>query len=110
MLTFNLWDAKVTCNEDEFAVFDPINGTCAQYLKDYMAGEVSTVNLINPGATSACKVCEYTDGSDFLKTLNINHYYVGWRDAAISVIFAISGYALVFGLMKLRTKASKKAE
>lgn len=67
-------------------------------------------NLINPDATYACKVCEYTDGSDFLKTLHINHYYVGWRDAAISVIFAIGGYALIFGLMKLRTKASKKAE
>ncbi|KAJ5140829.1 hypothetical protein N7448_004237 [Penicillium atrosanguineum] len=110
MLTFGLWDAKVTCNEDEFAVFDPINGTCAQYLKEYMAGAGSMVNLINPDATTGCKVCEYTDGSDFLKTLNINHYYVGWRDAAITVIFAISGYALVFGLMKLRTKASKKAE
>ncbi|KAJ6134562.1 hypothetical protein N7523_000884 [Penicillium sp. IBT 18751x] len=110
MLTFGLWDAKVTCNEDEFALFDPVNGTCAQYLKDYMAGAGSMVNLVNPDATSGCKVCEYTNGSDFLRTLNINHYYVGWRDAAITVIFAISGYALVFGLMKLRTKASKKAE
>ncbi|KAJ5760456.1 hypothetical protein N7520_007612 [Penicillium odoratum] len=110
MLTFGIWDAKVTCNEDEFAVFDPTNGTCAQYLKDYLSGEGYMANLINPDATSGCKVCEYTNGSDFLKTLNINHYYVGWRDAAISVIFAISGYALVFGLMKLRTKASKKAE
>ncbi|KAJ5148289.1 hypothetical protein N7476_000116 [Penicillium atrosanguineum] len=110
MLAFGLWDAEVSCNEDEFAVFDPINGTCAQYLKDYMASQGSMVNLINPDATSACKVCEYTDGSNFLETLNINHYYVGWRDAAISVIFAIGGYALVFGLMKLKTKASKKAE
>jgi len=110
MLTFSLWDAKVSCKESELAVFDPTNGTCAQYLSDYIAGEGWRINLLNPNATSGCKVCEYTDGSDFLSTLNINHYYFGWRDAAISVIFAISGYALVFGLMKLRTKASKKAE
>ncbi|KAJ5920756.1 hypothetical protein N7466_009082 [Penicillium verhagenii] len=110
MLTFGLWDVKVTCNEDEFAVFDPTNGTCAQYLADYIAGDGWRVNLVNPDAISGCKVCEYTDGTGFLSTLNVNDYYFGWRDAGISVIFAISGYALVFGLMKLRTKASKKAE
>lgn len=36
MLSFGIWDAKVTCNEDELAVLDQINGTCAQYLKDYI--------------------------------------------------------------------------
>ncbi|OKP13964.1 Brefeldin A resistance protein [Penicillium subrubescens] len=110
MLTFGLWGQKVTCNENEFAVFDPTNGTCGEYLADYMSGKGSGVNLFNPDATSGCKVCEYTTGSDFLQTLNVNHYYYGWRDAGITVIYAISGYALVFGLMKLRTKASKKAE
>ncbi|PYI03052.1 ATP-binding cassette transporter [Aspergillus sclerotiicarbonarius CBS 121057] len=110
MLTFDMWDAKVTCNENEFAVFDPTNGTCGDYLKDYMSGQGWRVNLTNPDATSNCRVCEYRRGSDFLSTLNINHYFYGWRDAGISVIFAISGYALVFALMKLRTKASKKAE
>ncbi|RLL94069.1 hypothetical protein CFD26_101712 [Aspergillus turcosus] len=110
MLTFGIWGAKVTCNEDEFALFDPMNGTCAEYLSDYMKGAGWRINLTNPDATSQCKVCEYGSGSDFLTTLNIKDYYYGWRDAAITVIFAISGYALVFGLMKLRTKASKKAE
>ncbi|KAL5359861.1 ABC-2 type transporter-domain-containing protein [Aspergillus floccosus] len=110
MLTFGIWDAKVTCNADEFAFFDPTNGTCGEYLADYMRGDGWRINLTNPDATSACKVCQYREGSDFLTTLNINDYYYGWRDAGISVIFAISGYALVFGLMKLRTKASKKAE
>ncbi|KAJ5483525.1 ABC transporter [Penicillium desertorum] len=111
MLTFGLWGAKVTCNEDEFALLEPLNGTtCMEYLSDYMSGAGSSINLVNPDATSACKVCQYTDGSDFLRNLNIMNYTTGWRDIGISVIFAISGYALVFGLMKLRTKASKKAE
>ncbi|KAF7134143.1 hypothetical protein CNMCM5793_005822 [Aspergillus hiratsukae] len=59
MLTFNPWAAEVTCNED-----DQMNGTYA---------------------TSQCKVFEYRSGSDFLTTLNINQYYYGWRDAAITV-------------------------
>ncbi|CAK7227434.1 ATP-binding cassette transporter snq2 [Sporothrix bragantina] len=112
MLTFGIWGSKVVCAESELAYFDPPNGTCSAYLADYMApsGAGWRVNLLNPDATSGCQVCEYRDGSGYLSTLNINHYYVGWRDAAITVLYAFSGYALVFGLMKLRTKASKKAE
>ncbi|KAL6699323.1 ABC-2 type transporter domain-containing protein [Trichoderma pleuroticola] len=110
MLTFGIWGSRVSCKEEEFAIFDPANGTCAEYLRDYIAGNGWRINLTNPDATSGCRVCEFKNGSDFLTTLNINHYFYGWRDIGISVIFAISGYALVFGMMKLRTKASKKAE
>ncbi|KAJ5790458.1 uncharacterized protein N7518_007469 [Penicillium psychrosexuale] len=110
MLTFGIWGAKVVCNEDEYAFFDPPNGTCADYLSDYMAGTGKGINLLNPDATSACKVCQYKSGSEFLNTLHIKNYTTGWRNIGIAWIFAFSGYALVFGLMKLRTKASKKAE
>ncbi|PYH45898.1 pleiotropic drug resistance protein, ABC superfamily [Aspergillus saccharolyticus JOP 1030-1] len=110
MLVFGIWGAKVTCNAEEFAVFDPVNGTCGEYLQSYIDNKGWRVNLVNPDATADCRVCEYTDGSDFLTTLNLHHYYDGWRNAGICVIFALAGYALVFGLMKLRTKASKKAE
>ncbi|KAF3386286.1 Brefeldin A resistance protein [Penicillium rolfsii] len=110
MLTFGIWNAEVTCAPSELAYFDPPNGTCKEYLADFLAGPGSAANLINPEATSQCQVCEYSRGSDYLKTLGIHHYYYGWRDAGICVIFAISGYLLVFVMMKLRTKASKKAE
>ncbi|KAL2786105.1 ABC-2 type transporter-domain-containing protein [Aspergillus keveii] len=93
----------------EYAYFDPPNGTCKDYLADYMTTNTA-VNLVNPEATSQCQVCQYTRGSDYLKTLGIHHHYYGWRDAGICVIFALSGYFLVFVMMKLRTKASKKAE
>jgi ABC-type multidrug transport system permease subunit len=52
----------------------------------------------------------YTTGNDYLYTLNLSHYYDGWRDAAICVIFVLSSYGMVYMMMKLRTKASKKAE
>ncbi|PSK38472.1 Brefeldin A resistance protein [Elsinoe australis] len=110
-LTFTVFDKQVLCAESEFAIFDTPSGqTCASYLADYLQGMGMHANLTNPEATGQCRVCQYSRGSDYLQTVNINDYYYGWRDIGICVIFAISGYALVYGLMKLRTKASKKAE
>lgn len=111
LLVFNVWDTEVNCKESEFAIFDPPNGTtCINYLKDYMETIGARMNLVNPDATEGCRVCEYTHGSDYLYNLNLKEYYYGWRDIGIVAIFAISSYALVYLLMKLRTKASKKAE
>jgi ABC-type multidrug transport system ATPase subunit len=111
LLTFTTFDAPVKYSDSEFAIFDPPSGqTCASYLTEYLAGLGSRTNLVNPDATAACRVCEYRRGSDYLYTLNLKDYYYGWRDAAIVVIFALSSYGMVYLLMKLRTKASKKAE
>ncbi|KAI4100558.1 MAG: hypothetical protein L6R37_005390 [Teloschistes peruensis] len=111
ILTFTVFDVKVVCKPHEFALFDtPDNQTCREYLTPYMEGLGSRTNLINPDATSGCRVCQYRLGSDYLSTLNISDYYFGWRDAAIVVIFAISSYVMVYALMKLRTKATKTAE
>ncbi|UPK90758.1 hypothetical protein LCI18_001693 [Fusarium solani-melongenae] len=112
MLVFDIWGSDIKCSNKEFARFDPPNGTtCGEYLEDYLGQGLGMIsNLVNPDATSECKVCSYTKGEDYLRTLNLKEYYYGWRDAAIVVIFAISSYALVYVLMKLRTKTSKKAE
>ncbi|RSL97759.1 hypothetical protein CEP52_010736 [Fusarium oligoseptatum] len=112
MLVFDIWGSDIKCSDKEFARFDPPNGTtCGEYLEDYLGQGLGMIsNLVNPDATSECKVCSYTKGEDYLRTLNLKEYYYGWRDAAIVVIFALSSYALVYVLMKLRTKTSKKAE
>lgn len=99
------------CKEPEFAIFDTPDGqTCQQYLPDFMHGMGFRMNLTSPGATSGCRVCQYGRGSDYLYNINLKDYYYGWRDNAIVVIFVISSYALVYGMMKLRTRATKKAE
>jgi len=111
LLTFTMFDRPVNCRDRELAIFDTPNGsTCVEYLAEYLAGPGARTNLLNPDATSQCEVCQYRVGSDYLYTLNLKDYYYGWRDAAICVIFVISSYGLVYALMKLRTKASKKAE
>ncbi|THC97965.1 hypothetical protein EYZ11_002535 [Aspergillus tanneri] len=111
LLTFTVFDVEVECKKSEFAVFDPPNGTtCGEYLSTFMQGIGSRMNLIDPDATSGCRVCQFSRGSDYLYTINLKDYYYGWRDAAIVALFALSSYALVYALMKLRTKASKQAE
>lgn len=109
LLIFTDFDTPIRCSESEFAVFDPPSGTCGEYLGDYMKGLGSRTNLTNPHATQGCRVCQYQRGSDYLSMVNLNDYYYGWRNAAICVLFMFSSYALVYVLMKLRTKASKKA-
>ncbi|KAM0307410.1 hypothetical protein ACHAPM_000125 [Fusarium culmorum] len=109
MLTFGVWGAEVKCKDKEFARFSPPNGTtCGEYLSEWLTKVPS--NLINPDATDECMVCSYTKGEDYLRTLNIKEYSYGWRNAGITAAFVFTSYALVYILMKLRTKASKKAE
>jgi ABC-type multidrug transport system permease subunit/ABC-type multidrug transport system ATPase subunit len=112
MMVFDVWGTKVTCTAQELAVFDPVNGTtCAEYLQPYLQSPMgSGARLLNPGATEACKVCPYRDGSVYLKGLNLLEYSYGWRNAGIVVIFVFSSYALVYLFMRLRTKSSKTAE
>ncbi|KAF1735279.1 Brefeldin A resistance protein [Beauveria bassiana] len=111
LLVFTTWDKPVHCREDELAIFDPpSNQTCGDYLSDYKKGMGMATNLLNPDDTSSCRVCQYTQGGDFLQTLNMKEEWYGWRNAGIVVVFVVGFYGLVFLMMKLRTKATKKAE
>ncbi|KAL1860169.1 hypothetical protein Plec18170_002118 [Paecilomyces lecythidis] len=111
LLVFGVWDTDVKCSDAELAVFNPPSGsTCEQYLSEYMQSLGARSTLLNPDDRSACRVCPFRSGSDYLATVNLNDYYYGWRDAAIVAIFVISSYILVYLLMKLRTKASKTAK
>jgi ABC-type multidrug transport system permease subunit len=111
LLVFSDWNWPVRCTESEFAVFDPPSGqTCAQYLDAWINGPGSRSNLTNPEAMTSCQVCQYRQGRDYLYTVNLTEYANGWRDAGVCVLFVFASYTLVYILMKLRTKASKKAE
>jgi ATP-binding cassette subfamily G (WHITE) protein 2 (SNQ2) len=111
LLVFSTYDVQIKCDESEFAVFDPVgNQTCGEYLDSYLKGTGQGANLINPEALSGCKVCQYTIGQDYLRTVNLPELYYGWRDLGIVALYVFSGYACVYLLMKLRTKKTKKAE
>ncbi|CAG7560608.1 unnamed protein product [Fusarium equiseti] len=111
LLIFTSWDKPVNCKENELTIFDPApNQTCGDYLSAYKKGMGAGINLLNPDATTSCRVCQYTEGGNYLKTMNLNAEWYGWRNAGICAIFAFGLYGLVFLMMKLRTKATKKAE
>ncbi|KAL3477181.1 putative ABC transporter [Aspergillus californicus] len=111
LLVFTTWDKPVHCKPEELAVFDPArNQTCGEYLDVYLHGMGAAANLLNPGDTSNCQVCQYSQGGDYLRTLNLAEKSYGWRNAGIVVVFVVGIYGLVFLMMKLRTKATKKAE
>lgn len=111
LLVFTTWDKPVHCQPEELAVFDPApNLTCGEYLDVYQRGAGIATNLLNPDDTFGCQVCQYTEGGDYLRTLNLQEQYYGWRNAGIVVVFVVGIYGLVFLMMKLRTKATKKAE
>ncbi|KFA71533.1 hypothetical protein S40288_06824 [Stachybotrys chartarum IBT 40288] len=93
MLVFTTWDKPVHCKDNELAVFDPpSNTTCGDYLSTYQQGIGFATNLLNPDDTALCRE------------------WYGWRNAGIVVVFVLGFYGLVFLMMKLRTKATKKAE
>lgn len=109
ILTFTIFDTEVKCTASELALVNPPdNTTCYGFLASYLSE--TGAKLLNPDAFSECRVCPYTKGSDYLRTINLKDWYFGWRDAAIIVIFVISSYALVYMFMALKTKRSKKAE
>jgi ABC-type multidrug transport system permease subunit len=111
LLVFTTWDKQVNCRTEELAIFEPpVNQTCGEYLSAYQAGMGSGTNLLNPDAMNGCKVCQYSEGGDFLRGLNLKAESYGWRNAGIVVAFAVGCYAMVYLMMKLRTKATKKAK
>ncbi|KAJ5400565.1 hypothetical protein N7465_011054 [Penicillium sp. CMV-2018d] len=111
VLVFTTWSKTVTCTPDEIALFNPpANQTCGEYLAAYQQGMGVGTNLLNPSANADCRVCQYTTGGDYLKTLNLAEECFGWRNAGLVVVFVLGIYGSVFLMMKLRTKATKKAE
>ncbi|WRT63330.1 uncharacterized protein IL334_000235 [Kwoniella shivajii] len=103
-----VWDVEVQCAEQEFGIFDPPQGqTCSAYMMSFLSENPGYID--NPDATSQCRYCPYSKGNEYLQTLNLGKKSDGWRDIAITFLFVLSSYGFVFLLLKLRSKASKKA-
>ncbi|WVQ84782.1 hypothetical protein IAT38_006939 [Cryptococcus sp. DSM 104549] len=104
-----LWDVDVKCDSDEYAVFDPPSGmSCSDYMSGFLSQAPGYLN--NPDATTGCEYCIISKGSDYLEALNLGKKEDGWRDIAITFLFVLTSYGLVFLLLKLRSKRSKKAQ
>lgn len=70
-LILSLKAVEVKCKKNELAVFQPPSGeTCMKFAEQYIAGKGGY--LLNPNSTSNCAYCKYTDGLEYLKSLNIS--------------------------------------
>lgn len=108
LLTQLLWDVRVQCKQNEITTIPlPTNSTCGQYMGNFLSENAGYV--VDPSSATSCEYCPYKTGAEYAKTLNLNAKYYGWRDFGITVLFCISSYAMVFCMMKLRSKATKKA-
>ncbi|KAK1480397.1 multidrug resistance protein CDR1 [Colletotrichum cuscutae] len=108
MLEPVVWDVKVHCKPNELTHIPlPGNSTCGEYLADFLSSEPGYV--ADPGNSTMCAYCPYSTGADYMRTMNINDSSYGWRGVGITALFCVSSYALVFLMMKLRTKTTKTA-
>ncbi|KAK5681587.1 hypothetical protein LTS10_006120 [Elasticomyces elasticus] len=103
-----VWDVDVQCKPNELTRIPlPSASTCGEYMADFLSTNAGYV--VDPNNSTMCEYCEYSTGADYMRTLNINERYYGWRDVGITALFCISSYMLVFLMMKLRSKATKTA-
>ncbi|KAH8673305.1 ABC-2 type transporter-domain-containing protein [Xylariales sp. PMI_506] len=103
------WNVQIECQSSELTYIPlPPNSTCGDYMSGFLSQHSGYV--VDASSTATCGYCEYSTGADYLKTLNINAYYYRWRDTGITALFCISSYALVFLMMKFRSKATKTAK
>ncbi|KAJ5691769.1 hypothetical protein N7462_001192 [Penicillium macrosclerotiorum] len=103
-----LWDVKVQCEPSEYITFSPPSGeTCGEYMADFLSSQAGY--LLDGNSTQTCSFCQYSMGADYAKSFNLREKYYSWRDTGITALFCISSYALVFLMMKLRSKKTKSA-
>ncbi|KAF2116373.1 ABC drug exporter AbcA [Lophiotrema nucula] len=110
MLSTGVADQIVTCADNEYLRFDPLNGTCREYMENYrlkMGGYVS-----NPDATSNCEFCTIRDTNVFLASVTANYGDV-WRNFGLMwvyIVFNICGAVFFYWLVRVPKVKKEKAE
>ncbi|KAJ5784024.1 uncharacterized protein N7518_009701 [Penicillium psychrosexuale] len=86
MLSVGISNTKVICATNEYLHFDPLNGTCGEYMEAYkstMGGYVE-----HELATSNCNFCPISDTSVYLASVSSNYSDV-WRNFGIMWVFIV---------------------
>ncbi|KIJ41874.1 hypothetical protein M422DRAFT_171852 [Sphaerobolus stellatus SS14] len=98
MLSTELHGLEITCNPDEFAVFNPPAGeTCHTWAKEFV--DVFKGYIDNPNATESCRYCQYRVGDEFFEPLNIR-FENRWRD--LFIVFAYFCANVIFTIIASR--------
>lgn len=93
-LAATLHGQPVECTTQETARFNAPSGqTCASYAGAF--AQSAGGYLVNPDATNDCMYCPFSNGDQYLATINIKHSEK-WRDFGIFLAFCVSNWALVY--------------
>lgn len=95
VIAATLRDVTVQCAPGEPAMFDPPPGqTCAEYAGAFVQ-RVGRGYLIDPNARAGCGYCQYSNGIEYMATLNVEPGDK-WRYMPIFAAFCVSNWALVY--------------
>lgn len=95
VLAATIGNIPVRCQPGETTLFNPPPGqTCGSYANDLIAN-MGQGYLTNPQATSDCGYCQYSNGNEYLATINVSPGDK-WRDFGIFLAFVVSNWALVY--------------
>ena len=95
IIASTLSNITVHCTSSETTQFNPPPGqTCAQYASAFVQ-QAGQGYLTNPDAVSACGYCQYRNGVEFMRTLNVDPSDK-WKFCGIFAGFCCSNWALVY--------------
>lgn len=87
---------QINCSSTETTHFNPPPGsTCSQYASNFVNNIAGAGYLANPSATQDCEYCQYANGTEYMKTLNVQDGDK-WRSFGIFLAFVIVNYLLVY--------------
>ncbi|SCV68567.1 BQ2448_688 [Microbotryum intermedium] len=95
----NLLHAQpISCTASELVTFEsPYSLSCVDYMRTYLRDNAGY--LTNPASTTTCSFCKFSNGDDYLATLNIA-YGDRWRSLGVLLAYTVTNviiaYALVF--------------
>lgn len=111
VLSVGLAGTSVECSDIEILQVPPPQGqNCSSFLDPY--AQMSGGKLINPEATSNCKVCPIADTDTFLAGLNIN-YSDRWRNVGllfVYIVFNAVAAIFLYWLIRVPKKRSRKVK
>ncbi|GAB7349560.1 hypothetical protein MBLNU459_g0255t1 [Dothideomycetes sp. NU459] len=84
MLSVGISNTNVICAQNEYLHFDPVNGTCGEFMQTYMSALGGYVE--NGPATSNCSFCPISDTNVFLKEVSVSYSQV-WRNFGIMWVY-----------------------
>jgi ABC-type multidrug transport system permease subunit len=108
MLSVGISNTNVTCADNEYLRFDPVNGTCGEYMESYMSNMGGY--LEDEMATSNCSFCPIRETNVFLSGVSSSYSDI-WRNFGLMwafIVFNIFAACLLYWWVRV-PRAKKPA-